>query len=69
MGYREGDATEMLEGKTLVDKPDKKAILFDLTLIGEVWIPRSQIVELGDPGPEKLRTIEVTKWWYDKQGW
>ena len=59
--------TVKLEGKQLA--VTEKAIKFDLLLIGEVWIPKSQISEVSDPDENGASEITVTMWWAKKNGY
>jgi hypothetical protein len=32
----------------------------------EVWLPKSQMVEMTDPDENKLRVFTVTEWWHQR---
>lgn len=66
MPYREGDPTYELEGKTV--NQTLKAYLVDITLVGEQWIPKSQVVSVSDPDVKGNRDWVVTEWWARQAG-
>lgn len=66
MGYRQGDPTEMLEGK--IETSTAKAYLVEPTYGNkrEVWIPKSQVVGMTEEDQFGNRIFTVTQWWYDR---
>lgn len=66
MGYRDGDETVVVEGK--INHTTPKAYLVEMTLGGEYWLPRSQIVTMGDPDVDGNREFTITEWIAEKNG-
>lgn len=66
MGYRSGDETVEFEGK--VQHTTAKAWLVEMTLGGEVWVPKSQCVDKSDPDMDGNSIFVVTGWWAGKNG-
>lgn len=67
MGYRYGDPTFTFEGK--IEFTSAKAYLVYPTMgLAEVWVPKSQVVEMGDPDADGNRIFEVTEWWWGVSG-
>ena len=68
MPYRDGDPTVEFEAK--VEHTTEKAFLIEPTMAAQkqVWLPKSQIAEYGEPDENGMRYFRVTKWWYDKAG-
>lgn len=66
MGYRSGDPTEMLEA--VIEHTTAKAYLINPTMGSkrEVWLPKSQVVEMGDSDENGNRIFTVTEWWYKR---
>lgn len=66
MGYRSGDPTVMLEAR--IEYTSAKAYLVEPTMGNkrEVWIPKSQVVEMGDPDENGNRIFTVTEWWFGR---
>ena len=67
MGYRNGDETVAIEGK--IEMTTAKAYLVSLTLGGEAWVPKSQVVNVEEPDIDGNRTFIVTQWIAEKNGW
>jgi hypothetical protein len=67
MGYRNGDETVAIEAK--VEHATAKAYLIELTLGGQAWLPKSQVVSMGEPDIDGNRDIIVTEWIAEKNGW
>lgn len=67
MGYRNGDETVAIEAK--VTMTTAKAYLLELTLGGECWLPKSQVVSMEDADIDGNRTFIVTQWIAEKNGW
>jgi hypothetical protein len=66
MPYREGDPTHEFEGKVEVTTP--KAHLVVPTMgPAQFWVPKSQIVSMGEADGEGNRMFTVTSWWWNKQ--
>ena len=66
MAYRPGDPTVELEAR--VEVTTAKAYLIE-PVMGtkrEVWLPKSQVVSMGEADPDGNRTFVVTDWWYQK---
>ena len=68
MPYREGDPTVEIEGR--IEHSTEKAHLIEPTTgkLKQVWLPKSQIAEMGEPNENEIRIFLVTKWWYEKSG-
>ena len=66
MPYRSGDATVEVEGR--IEMTTLKAYLIEPTMggKGQVWLPKSQMVQMTDPDENGMRVFTVTKWWYDR---
>lgn len=66
MPYREGDKTYTFEGK--IETETAKAYLV-IPTIGpdQIWVPKSQVVEMTERDGSGNRDITVTQWWKDKQ--
>lgn len=67
MGYRNGDETAVIEAK--INHTTPKAYLLELTLGGEAWLPKSQVVRMGEPDIDGNRDFTVTLWIAEKNGW
>lgn len=66
MGYRNGDETAEIEGR--IEHTTAKAYLVFPTMGPEqVWLPKSQVVEMEPVGKELHRFV-VTAWWANKNG-
>jgi hypothetical protein len=66
MAYRPGDPTVELEAR--VEVTTAKAYLIE-PVMGtkrEVWLPKSQVVSMGEADPDGNRQFVVTEWWYQK---
>mgnify|MGYP001083449263 CR=1 FL=1 len=60
-GFRRRDEdTVVIEGK--VQHTTAKAWLVELTLGGEVWLPKSQVVNKSDPDFDGNCEFEITEW-------
>ena len=66
MGFRNGDETVVFEGK--IEHTTPKAYLINGTLGGEYWVPKSQLVQMGDPDVDGNREFTVTEWWAKRNG-
>jgi hypothetical protein len=68
MPYRPGDPTAQVEAE--IEVTTAKAYLIKPTMGGkaEVWLPKSQTVEMSEPDENGLRIFTVTEWWMDKSG-
>jgi len=64
MPYRAGDPTVEIEG--YIEVTTAKAYLVKPTMgpKDQVWLPKSQTVEMSDADENGLRTFTVTDWWY-----
>lgn len=67
MGYRNGDETVAFEAK--VEHATAKAYLIEMTLGGQFWLPKSQVVDMGEPDIDGNRDFTVTLWIAEKNGW
>lgn len=65
MGYRPGDPTETFEGK--IRWRSAKSYLVEATLGGKWFVPKSQIVEMGEPDIDGNIEFEVTEWWWKRK--
>jgi len=66
MFYRPGDPTVDLEAR--IEVTTAKAYLIE-PVMGtkrEVWLPKSQVVSVGEPNEDGNRAFKVTEWWYQK---
>jgi len=63
MPYRPGDATVQIEAR--IETTTAKAYLIEptMTVKKQVWLPKSQTVEMGDADENGLRLFTVTEWW------
>jgi hypothetical protein len=68
MPYREGDPTVEIEAR--IEHTTAKAYLIHPTMGSkkEVWLPKSQTVEMGEADENENRMFTVTKWWVDQSG-
>lgn len=68
MPYRQGDPT--VEVEAVIEMATAKAYLIKPTMGNkeEVWLPKSQTVEMGDANENGTRLFTVTKWWFDRAG-
>lgn len=68
MGYDDFRGAKSFEAKVVLTT--KKAKLVEPT-IGppEVWVPNSQILNMGEADIDGNRVFTVTKWWSSKQDW
>lgn len=66
MGYRHGDPTEMLEAKVEVVTAKARLIYPTMGNKRELWLPKSQTVEMSEADENGNRIFTVTKWWYDR---
>lgn len=68
MAYRPGDPTFDIEAE--IEVTTAKAYLIKPTMGNkrEVWLPKSQTVEMSDPDDNNLRVFTVTQWWYGVSG-
>lgn len=66
MVYREGDPTVELEAR--IEVTTAKAYLIEPVMGAkrEVWLPKSQVVSVGDANEDGNRLFVVTEWWYKK---
>ena len=65
MAYRPGDPTKELEAR--IEVTTAKACLIE-PVMGtkrEVWLPKSQVVSVGEPNEDGNRQFVVTEWWYN----
>ncbi len=68
MPYRPGDPLVQIEA--MIEVTTAKAYLIEPTM-GEkkqVWLPKSQVIEMSDPDENGLRTFAVTEWWFGVSG-
>ena len=66
MAYRPGDPTVDIEAR--IETSTAKAYLIE-PVMGtkrEVWLPKSQVVSMGEANEDGNRPFTVTQWWYDK---
>lgn len=65
MGYND---VVVIEGKVVMTT--KKAYLIEPTMgPSEVWVPKSQVTDLGEPySDDGLREIHIKQWFADKEG-
>lgn len=63
---RIGDETVAVEGKIIFSTP--KAYLVEMTLGGEYWLPKSQLVAMSDPDIDGNREFIITEWIAEKNG-
>jgi hypothetical protein len=68
MPYRPGDPTVQIEAE--IEHTTAKAYLIRPTMGSkeQVWLPKSQTVEMGDPDDNNLRVFTVTLWWHNQAG-
>ena len=68
MPYRPGDPTMELEA--VIETTTAKAYLIYPTMgpKKEVWLPKSQVVEMSEPNDNGTRTFKVTEWWAGVSG-
>jgi hypothetical protein len=68
MAYRPGDPTVNVEAE--IEVVTAKAYLIKPTMGAkkEVWLPKSQTVEMSEPDDNNLRVFTVTEWWYGVSG-
>jgi hypothetical protein len=68
MPYRPGDPTVDIEAG--IEVTTAKAYLLKPTMgvKTEVWLPKSQMVEMTDPDENGLRVFTVTEWWHKQAG-
>lgn len=66
MVYRSGDPTVMLEAG--IEVTTAKAYLITPTMgpKREVWVPKSQVVEISEADDLGNRMFTVTEWWFNK---
>jgi hypothetical protein len=67
MGYRNGDETVVIEARVAFSTA--KAHLIEMTLGGECWLPKSQVVDMGEADMDGNREFTVTLWIAEKNGW
>lgn len=63
---RIGDEQSTFEGK--IEHTTAKAYLVEATLGGKYWVPKSQIISMGEPDVDGNREFIVTTWWAEKNG-
>lgn len=68
MPYRPGDPIITIEAR--IETTTAKAYLIEPTMGAkkEVWMPKSQVVEMSEADENGLRTFGVTEWWYNVSG-
>ena len=68
MPYRPGDPTVQIEAE--IEHTTAKAYLIKPTMgtKREVWLPKSQTVEMSDADEDNLRIFTVTEWWHTQSG-
>jgi len=68
MPYRDGDPTMELEAR--IEVTTAKAYLIEPTMGSkkEVWLPKSQTVQMSDLQDNGMRTFTVTEWWAKQAG-
>ena len=68
MPYRAGDPTVSVEAE--IETTTAKAYLIKPTMgpKDQVWLPKSQTIEMSDPDENGLRLFTVTQWWYGVSG-
>jgi hypothetical protein len=68
MPYRPGDPLVTIEAR--IETTTAKAYLIEPTMGAkkEVWLPKSQVVEMSDADENGLRTFSVTEWWHNVSG-
>lgn len=67
MPYREGDPTVELEAR--IEVTTAKAYLIEPTMgKKQVWLPKSQTVQMSDLQENGMRTFTVTQWWASQSG-
>lgn len=62
--YRD-EEEHTFEGK--VEFTSVKAHLVEMTLGGRYWVPKSQILMLGEPDIDGNREFIVKDWWWNKR--
>jgi hypothetical protein len=68
MPYRPGDPTIDVEAEIEVTTAKAYLIKPTMTAKSQVWLPKSQTVEMSDADENNLRVFRVTLWWYDQAG-
>jgi hypothetical protein len=67
MPYRDGDPTVELEAR--IEVTTAKAYLIEPTMgKKQVWLPKSQTVQMSDLQENGMRTFTVTEWWANQSG-
>jgi hypothetical protein len=68
MPYRAGDPTIDIEAR--IETSTAKAYLIEPTMgtKEQVWLPKSQTVQMGEPDDNGNRIFTVTDWWYRQAG-
>lgn len=66
MPYRPGDPTVMLEAR--IEHTSAKAYLIEPVLgkVKQVWLPKSQVIQMDEPNEDGNRMFTVTEWWFNK---
>ena len=64
MPYRPGDP--IIDVEAAIEVTTAKAYLIKPTMGSkkEVWLPKSQTVEMSEPDEDGNRVFTVTEWWY-----
>jgi len=68
MPYRDGDPTVELEAKIEVTTAKAYLIYPTMGAKKEVWLPKSQTVQMGEPNEDGNRVFTVTQWWATQAG-
>jgi hypothetical protein len=68
MAYRPGDPTVEIEAR--IETTTAKAYLIEPTMgkVKQVWLPKSQTVEMSEPDEDGNRVFAVTEWWFGVSG-
>jgi hypothetical protein len=68
MPYRSGDPTVEIEAA--IETATAKAYLIHPTMGSkkEVWLPKSQVVQMDEPDENGNRVFTVTEWWFGVSG-
>lgn len=66
MPYRDGDPTVQIEAEIEVTTAKAYLIHPTMTVKKEVWLPKSQTVEMSEADENGMRVFTVTEWWYNR---